>query len=73
MAFTVRLADGAINSYPDQGAYEFLPNGVLACTNDELNATSYYSPGYWQVVHTENGHKPDRKGYPLPIKLPGTR
>ena len=73
MAFTVRLADGAIDPYPDRVHYEFLPNGVLACTNDELDAASYYSPSYWQVVHTENGHKPHRKGYPVPIKLPGIR
>jgi hypothetical protein len=66
MAFKVQFADGSSPlPYADEVDYEFLPSGVLVLTIRERNVASYYAPGYWQQVETENGHKPKRTGYPL--------
>jgi len=63
MAFTVLFFDGNSYTYPGGVKYEFLPNGVLACTTDQ-NHVAYYAPGHWKGVSTDDGHTPERMGYP---------
>lgn len=57
MAFTIELKTGNSITLDDDQGYEFLPGGILMVGSAKAHV--YYAAGSWDMVRTDDGHRPN--------------